>query len=112
MTMILSMVTISTDPENRMAVLDILLSVKGPTLAEQGCLACCIYEEYDEVHVITYLEKWQSAAEMYRHIRSPLYIRVLKAMELSSSKPEIVFNEVAGTRGMELIESLRISLVQ
>jgi len=62
--MILSMVTISPGPEKRLAVLEILLSVKGPTLAEQGCLSCCIYEEHDEVHVITYMEKWQSTAEM------------------------------------------------
>ena len=110
--MILSMVTIFPDPEKRLAVLEILLSVKGPTLADQGCLSCCIYEEHDEVHVITYMEKWQSAAEMYRHIRSPLYVRVLKSMELSSRKPERVFNEVAGIRGMELIESLRNSPVQ
>jgi len=110
--MILSMITISPDPEYRLAVLEILLSVKGPTLAEQGCLSCCIYEERDEAYVITYLEKWQSAAEMYRHIRSPLYVRVLKAMELSSSKPEIVFNEVTEIRGMELIESLRTLQVE
>jgi quinol monooxygenase YgiN len=107
MSMMLAMVKIVPSPGKRQEILDILLSVKGPALAAPGCRACSIYEEQGEEEAIAYFELWQSPAEMYRHIRSALYSRVLEAMELSSKKPEISFHTVLRTEGMDLIESLR-----
>ena len=106
-TMLMSMVKISPVPGKQQEVLDILLSVRGPTLAVTGCLECSIYEEHDEDHTIVYEERWQSRNEMIAHIRSPLFTRVLKALDLSEKQPGIWFYEIAGIQGMELIESLR-----
>ncbi len=105
--MMLAMVKIVPSPGKRQEILDILFSVKGPTLATPGCRACSIYEEQGDEQAITYIEHWQSPAEMYRHVRSPLYSRVLEAMELSSIEPEICFHMIMRTEGMELIENLR-----
>jgi quinol monooxygenase YgiN len=107
MSMMLAMVKIVPSPGKRQEILDILLSVKGPTLAVPGCRACSIYEEHGAEQAIAYVELWQAPAEMYRHLRSPLYSRVLEAMELSARKPEICFHTVLRTEGLELIESLR-----
>ena len=107
--MLMFMVKISPAPGKQQEILDILLSVKGPTLAASGCLDCSIYEEHDEERAIVYLEKWQLRAEMINHIRSSLYGRILKSLELSDRQPEICFYEIAGTHGMELIESVRSS---
>ncbi|ABQ26844.1 putative quinol monooxygenase [Geotalea uraniireducens] len=107
MSMMLAMVKIGASPGKRQEILDILLSVKGPTLAAPGCRACSIYEEYGADQTIAYVELWQSPAEMYRHIRSTLYSRILEAMELSASNPEISFHMILRTEGMELIENLR-----
>lgn len=102
-------VTLKTIPlnEKRRETLDILLSVKGPILAEPGCLACCIYEEHDEEQSLLYVEQWRSLAELERHIKSSTYARILEAMELSSRLPEITFYESKGTQGLELIEKIR-----
>jgi len=105
--MLLSMVKITPVPGREQETLDILLSVRGPILAVSGCLECSIYEEHDDEHAIIYLERWQSAAEMFKHIGSTLYTRVLKAMELSDREPEILFHEITDTHGMELIERVR-----
>ncbi len=107
MPMMLAMMKIVPSPGKRQETLDILLSVKGPALATPGCRACSIFEEQGDEQTIAYIELWQSPAEMYRHIRSSLYSRILEAMELSTSKPEICFHTVLRTEGMELIESLR-----
>ena len=107
MSMMLAMVKIGPSPGKRQEILDILLSVKGPTLAAPGCRACSIYEEHGEEQIIAYVELWQSPAEMYRHIRSALYSRILEAMELSTRTPEINFHMILRTEGMELIENLR-----
>ncbi len=105
--MLLSVVKISPAPGKQQEILDILLSVRGPTLAVAGCLECNIYEEHDDEHAILYLEKWQLRTEMVDHIRSTLYTRVLKALELSDRQPEICFYDIAGSQGMELIEGAR-----
>jgi quinol monooxygenase YgiN len=107
--MFLSMVKISPVPGREQEILDILLSVRGPTLADAGCLECCILEEHDDENVIVYLEKWESGAELCNHIRSAIYSRVLKALELSDREPEICFHEITATQGMEVIERLRSS---
>lgn len=105
--MYLATVKISPVSRKQQEILDILESVRGPTLAATGCLECSIYEENGEDHAIVYLEKWRFRAEMIDHIRSALYSRVLTALELSERQPEIGFYEIAGTEGMELIESVR-----
>jgi quinol monooxygenase YgiN len=107
--MFLSMVKISPVPGREQEILDILLSVRGPTLADAGCLECSILEEHDDEKAIVYLEKWQSGTELCNHIRSAIYSRVLKALELSDREPEIWFHEITATQGMEVIERVRSS---
>jgi quinol monooxygenase YgiN len=104
---ILSIVKIMPVPEKRKEILDILLSIRGPTQAIHGCLACSICEEDGDERVIFYIEHWRSREEFIRHVRSDLYTRILEAMELSRKKPEISFLEVSAIRGMELIEGIR-----
>lgn len=110
--MILSTLKIFPAPAKEEEILDILLSVKGPTLAASGCLECSIYEERDDERAIVYLEKWQSRKEMLAHIRSAFYPRLLKALELSYRQPEICFYEVAATHGIDLIEKERSSVTE
>ena len=107
--MFLTVVKISPVPGREQEILDILLSVRGPTLADAGCLECSILEEHDDEQVIVYLEKWQTGEEMLNHIRSAIYSRVLKAMDLSDRKPEVWFHEISATQGMEVIERVRSS---
>jgi hypothetical protein len=45
--------------------------------------------------------------ELHRHIQSPLYLQILAAIDLASELPEICFQEVASSQGLELIEALR-----
>jgi quinol monooxygenase YgiN len=108
--MILSTLKIFPAPAREEEVLDILLSVRGPTLAAAGCLECSIYQEHDDERAIIYLEKWVSRREMISHIRSTFYQRLLKALELSHRQPEICFYDIATTYGIELIEKERSSL--
>jgi quinol monooxygenase YgiN len=105
--MFLAIVKISPAPGKQQEILDILMSVRGPSRAVSGCLECSIFEEHDEEPVILYLEKWRLRSEMVDHIRSALYTRVLKAMELSIEQPEISFYEISGRQGIELIEGVR-----
>lgn len=104
---ILALVKIISTPENRKEIIEILVSIKGPMQAIQGCLACSICEEQGDEGIILYMEHWRTWEDFMRHIRSDLYARMLEAMELSSKEPEVSFFEVSAMKGMELIEAVR-----
>jgi quinol monooxygenase YgiN len=105
--MIIAILKIFPRKEKRLEALDVLLSVKGPVLAEPGCLCCCLYDEHGEEPGILYIEQWRSMADMEKHLRSSSYGRILEAMELSTRLPELNFYETAKTWNFELVERMR-----
>ncbi len=86
---------------------DVLLTVLGPTKALSGCISCRLYQEEGNPNSWLLLEEWASDEDMERHVASPIFHRVLEAMELSSQAPEVKFSTVAKTEGYELIENIR-----
>lgn len=104
---VISTLRIFPSRDERRQLLAILRSVQGPTLAQPHCQSCRVYEEDGFEHAILYIERWDSEAEFERHVRSELYRRILAAVEVSHKQPEISFDYVSHTRGMDLIEALR-----
>lgn len=88
--------------------LDLLESLKGPIATNSDCLSCSIAIELGEVRAVCYLERWQTREALVRHLRSPLYGRILEAMECSSVPPEIEFYEAIGVGGLELVQEARL----
>ena len=94
-------------PKERPQVLEILHSVKDMTALRSGCLGCWLSDGDSRHNHVQYIEQWTSEDELYEHIRSDMYRRVLAAMELSRHPPEVQFHYVSSARGMELIEAVR-----
>ena len=107
MNMIVGTLRILPPPDRRAEVLEILRSVQGPVLAHPGCAACHIYEEQGPEQAVVLVEMWESHAALETHIRSDAYRRVLGAIELSGGPPEVCFDYVSATEGMDLIERSR-----
>jgi quinol monooxygenase YgiN len=107
--MIISTLRIAPISKQHLQALEILRSVQGPTLAQPGCVACDIYVESGLDRTILFCEQWECEAALYQHIGSDLYRRILAAIELSKTRPEICFHRVSTTQGMELVEQLRCS---
>ena len=94
-------------PERRVEVLEIFQAVQGPVLAQPGCAACTIYEEQGPEQAVVLVESWETLAALERHLRSEAYRLVLGAIELSDGQPEVRFDHVSATEGMELINRAR-----
>jgi quinol monooxygenase YgiN len=88
-------------------VLEILQSIQGPVQAQPGCAACQIYEEQGPEGAVVLVERWDSAETLEAHICSEAYRRILVAIELSGGPPEVWFDYVSSSEGMELIERSR-----
>ena len=105
--MIVGTLRILPAPDRRAEVLRVFRTVQGPLMHQPGCLACHIYEEQDPDHAVVLVERWESQAALEAHLRSEAYRRILGAIELSGGPPEVCFDYVSATEGMELIERSR-----
>ena len=94
-------------PERRAEVLEIFQAIQGPVLAQPGCTACSIYEEQGPAQAIVLIESWANQEALDRHLRSEAYRLILGAIELSDGQPEVRFDHVSASEGMELITRTR-----
>lgn len=108
--MIIAIVKIRPLRGKTQALLDTLHSMECPTQVESGCLGCALYLQHGNEKPVLYLEQWRSWEDLHRHIQSNLYLRLLNAVELGSEAPEVSFHEISNTKGLELIETLRLEL--
>ena len=102
--MIVGTLRILPAPERRAQVLEVFRAIQEPVLTQPGCLACHVYEEQAPEPAVVLVERWESEAALETHIRSEAYRRILGACELSRASPEIRFDTVSATDGMERIE--------
>ncbi|MFI5396838.1 MAG: putative quinol monooxygenase [Candidatus Binatia bacterium] len=102
--MIVFTMRVTARPEKRREMLQALRSLLGPMSVQPGCLRCRLYQDADDEDVLTWIEEWESREQLDRHVRSTEYRTLLSVMDLSTVQPEVRFNTVVQTAGMELIE--------
>lgn len=106
--MILSFIRIYPRPGLEQSTVEVLDSLKGPVATIAGCLGCSVAVETGGNGEVCYLEQWRSRDAFERHLSSPLYGRLLEAMECSCRAPDVEFYEVTGVGGLEMVEKARI----
>lgn len=107
--MILATIRMTIPPKKRDEALKILRSVSDRCKDHSGCLGCYIYEDVQENNVIMFEEMWKSEGDLERHLRSHEYRNVLLVMEMALKQPEIRFNTISSSTGLETIEKARSS---
>jgi len=105
--MVVGTLRIVPSSDRRPEVLEVLRSIEGPVRAQPGCAGFHIYEEHDADRAVVLVERWESAFALEAHIRSEAYRRILGAIELCGHPPEVYFDHVSVTEGIELIERTR-----
>jgi len=105
--MILATIRMKISPPKRGEALKILKSTVERNRILPGCLSCRIYEDTEEDNVLMYEEMWKSEAELEEHLRSEEYRKVLLVMEMALHHPEVGFNTLSSSTGIETIEKAR-----
>jgi len=105
--MILANIRMRIPPQKRGEALRILRSTAEGDKILPGCLSCRIYEDLQENNVIMFEEMWRSEEELEQRLRSNEYRRMLLVMELAGEPPEIKFQTISETGGIEVIEKAR-----
>ena len=105
--MVIGTLRLTPLPSRRREVLEILRFIEGPVRAQPGCNAYEIYEGQTPERAVLLVERWDSEETLATHLRSEAYGRILGAIELSGAQPDIRFEHVSSSEGMEFIERAR-----
>jgi len=99
-------------PQKSSEALKILRSVVELCKDDPGCLSCHIYGDLQEKNVLMLEEVWRSEEDLDLHLRSEEYRNLLLVMEMALKHPEVRFNTVSTSTGIETIEKARSSKEQ
>ena len=105
--MMLATIRMTIPPQKSGEVLKILRSVAEQCRYDHGCLCCHIYGDLQEKNVLMIEEVWRSEEELAVHLRSDEYRNLLLVLELALKQPEIKFDTISSSTGIETIEKAR-----
>jgi len=71
------------------------------------CVFCRICEDALEENILQFEEMWRTEEELVRHLRSDEYRNLLLVMEMALKQPEIRFDTISSSTGIETIEKAR-----
>ena len=93
--------------KKRGEVLGILSSGAERCRFEPGCISYRVYQGVEVEHVVMLEEFWRNEEDLERHLRSDEYRKVLQIVEMALEPPEIRFNTISHSTGVETIEKAR-----
>jgi len=73
----------------------------------EDCVFCRICEDVLEDNILQFEEMWRSEEELERHLRSDEYYKVLLVLEMALKQPEIRFDTISSSTGIDTIEKAR-----
>jgi quinol monooxygenase YgiN len=105
--MILATLRMAIPLQKRGEALKILKSIVARNQAQPDCVFCRICEDALEDNVLQFEEMWRSEQELEHHLRSDQYNKVLLVLEMALKQPEIRFDTISSSTGIEAIEKAR-----
>src|SRR5262250_3878457 len=105
--MVIAMVRVVVPESKRAEVLQALRLLRGPTAARMGCDSFHVYRDDEHENALLLLQQWASEADLDRYIRSDLYSTILAVIETAIEPPDIRFDTIAATAGVELVTAVR-----
>jgi quinol monooxygenase YgiN len=105
--MIHAIIRMTIPPQEMAQVLEILRPVVELSRDDLGCLWSHVYRDVQEENVFMLEEVWNTEDALEHHIRSKEYYNMLLVLELALKRPEIRFDTISSSAGIETIEKAR-----
>ena len=106
--MIRSVIRMLIPLEKQSEALEILGSIVEQIQFEPGCISSRLYLGVEDARAILLEELWTSDEDVQHHLRSEKYHKILLVVEMAAEPPEIRFDSIAHSSGVETIERARI----
>ncbi|MEX1301381.1 MAG: antibiotic biosynthesis monooxygenase family protein [Desulfotignum sp.] len=95
-------------PVNRETeALEILSSMIEQIKVEPGCIDCRLYRGIQSPHTVLFEQSWDREEDLLQHLRSDRYAKILLVLEMAMEPPEVRFNCIHRSHGMEFITFAR-----
>ena len=94
-------------PQKCDEVLKILRSMAEQCRDNPGCLRSHVYGDLQESNVLMIEEVWRTEEDLKVHMRSDEYFNLLLVLEMALKQPEIRFDTISNSTGIETIEKAR-----
>ena len=108
--MVRSIIRMLIPLEKQSEALEILGSMIEQIQFEPGCINCRIYRGVEDVRAIMIEELWMNDEDMKHHLRSDEYRKILLVVEMAAEPPEVRFDVIAHSSGVETIEQARTQI--
>ena len=102
--MILATLKMVVRSERRRDLLETMRGMLEPVRVERGCLSYRLYEDVEDRNTFVLVEEWKTQKDLESHLRTDNQRQLLALMDLLGEQPELRFNSVSHTAGMDLIE--------
>jgi quinol monooxygenase YgiN len=108
--MIQAMIKVRLPASRMKEAMAILRPLVESTKTVPGCVDCELYRDVLEETVLVFHDLWDDQESLQRHLRSERYRDLLLVMEMAKEVPEVRFDEISHTSGLEAIERARTDL--
>ena len=105
--MIETTIKMTVPVEKRREVLQTIKAILGPIRRERGCITCNCYVDVEDEGVFIIEQEWKTREDLDSHLRSDHFSVLNGAMKLLRAEPDIRFNTIASTAGLEAIIAAR-----
>ncbi|MFT5730486.1 MAG: quinol monooxygenase YgiN [Desulforhopalus sp.] len=90
--------------------LKIVRSIAVMSRDNPGCLSYYFYRDIEDSNVLMLQGNWKIEEDLERHIRSEEYRNLLLVLEMSLKQPEVRFDTISSSTGIENIEKIRSTI--
>ena len=92
-------------PTDAIELIETLRCMTATTRLERGCQECAAWT--DREFIVHYSESWATEFDARRRVLSENFTSLLGLMECAIEPPEVQFDFVARTRGLDYVEEIR-----
>ena len=98
----------TASPRDAIDLLETLRFLTSSTRLDRGCHECAAWT--DREFIVHYSEGWAGEADVRRRVRSPGFSSLMALMECGSAPPQVKFDFVTKTRGLDYLEEIRAGM--
>jgi len=95
-------------PGYRDKVIQSLARVVGPTHAVTGCISCRLYQELENDDGLLVVMEWRDEQSLVDYLQGEEVRIILSALEYSRDQPQVLFDTVTDSKGIEFIADCRM----
>jgi quinol monooxygenase YgiN len=95
--------------ERETEALEILSSMSEQIKVEPGCIDCRLYRGIQSPNAILFEQSWNREEDVLKHLRTDRYAKILLVLEMAMEPPEVRFDCIHRSQGMEFITFARSS---